>query len=225
MQSYMHMRCQAQQLDTAIQQLDIARQLDRTRQTVDRPRQTSTDLDAHRHMQSGSTGSTATRQLLDRLDRQGLVSPSTVRLPTGVKPVFLDRYRHFMFRGTWSHPTGPIPIRIPIRPLRTTARTGRSVGNERSSRRMSEGKSMSAIGVTPRLAFKPIHASPGLVVPFCVLSCRAAARDRDPLRRGLGFVYGDRDRSLHVPLCRPRAVTYSRRQVETRKTVYRQTIA
>ena len=67
---------------------------------------------------------------------------------------------------------------------------------------------MSAIGVTPRLAFKPINATPGLVVPFCVLSCRAAARDRDPLRRGLGFVYGDRDRSLHVPLCRDRrAVT------------------
>ena len=63
---------------------------------------------------------------------------------------------------------------------------------------------MSAIGVTPRLAFKPINATPGLVVPFCVLSCRAAARDRDPLRRGLGFVYGDRDRSLHVPLCRDR---------------------
>ena len=75
---------------------------------LDRPRQTSTDLDRPRrprHMQSGSTGSTATRQLLDRLDRQGLDSPSTVRLPTGVKPVFLDRYRYFMFRGTWSHPT------------------------------------------------------------------------------------------------------------------------
>lgn len=74
---------------------------------------------------------------------------------------------------------------------------------------------MSAIGVTPRLAFKPINATPGLVVPFCVLSCRAAARDRDPLRRGLGFVYGDRDRSLHVPLCRDRrAVTSALVQVE-----------
>ena len=68
---------------------------------------------------------------------------------------------------------------------------------------------------TPRLAFKPINATPGLVVPFCVLSCRAAARDRDPLRRGLGFVYGDRDRSLHVPLCRDRrAVTSALVQVE-----------
>ena len=76
---------------------------------------------------------------------------------------------------------------------------------------------MSAIGVTPRLAFKPINATPGLVVPFCVLSCRAAARDRDPLRRGLGFVYGDRDRSLHVPLCRDRrAVTSALVQVERR---------
>ena len=77
---------------------------------------------------------------------------------------------------------------------------------------------MSAIGVTPRLAFKPINATPGLVVPFCVLSCRAAARDRDPLRRGLGFVYGDRDRSLHVPLCRDRrAVTSALVQVESGK--------
>ena len=73
----------ARQLDS----YSTARQLDRTRQSsteLDRARQTSTP----RHMQSVSTGSTATRQLLDsystatrqvldRLDRQGLDSGST----------------------------------------------------------------------------------------------------------------------------------------------------
>ena len=64
MQSYMHMRCQARQvLDSSIhtEQLDIARLLDTTRQNS-----------TPRLMQSALTGSTATRQELDRLDRQGL---------------------------------------------------------------------------------------------------------------------------------------------------------
>ena len=82
MQSYMHMRCQAQQLDsyssarhcsTPARQLV---QLDRPRQTstdLDRPRQTSTP----RHMESGSTGSTVTRQARQARPRQHLDSAST----------------------------------------------------------------------------------------------------------------------------------------------------
>ena len=74
------MRCQARQLDSysTARHCSTARQnsteLDRPRQTstdLDRPRQTSTDLDRPRHPGAcsqprlASTGSTATRQLLD----------------------------------------------------------------------------------------------------------------------------------------------------------------
>ena len=82
MQSYMHMRCQARQLDSysTARHCSTARQLDRTRQT-------STDLDTPAHAvsldlprrdrQLLDSYSTATRQLLDRLDRQGLDRTST----------------------------------------------------------------------------------------------------------------------------------------------------
>ena len=92
--AYLHMRCQARQLDSysTAQHCSTDRQLDRTRQT-------STDLDTPAHavsldlpraprrdgLDSYSTAtrqlldsySTATQQLLDRLDRQGLDSTST----------------------------------------------------------------------------------------------------------------------------------------------------
>ena len=58
--------------------------LDSSTRELNRPRQTSTPRRMRGRMQSGSTGSTATRQLLDSyltgsigLDRQGLYSPST----------------------------------------------------------------------------------------------------------------------------------------------------
>ena len=60
MQSYMHMHCQARQLDS----YSSARHCSTARQLLDRPRQTSTDLDAPAH------GVSLDR--LDRLDRQGL---------------------------------------------------------------------------------------------------------------------------------------------------------
>ena len=57
MQSYMHMHCQARQLDS----YSSARHCSTARQLLDRPRQNSTP----RRMESGSTGSTGTRQELD----------------------------------------------------------------------------------------------------------------------------------------------------------------
>ena len=86
MQSYIHMRCQARQLDSysTARHCSTARQLDRTRQTST---DLSTDLDTPAHAvsldlprwarQLLDSYSTATRHLLDRLDRQGLDSTST----------------------------------------------------------------------------------------------------------------------------------------------------
>ena len=129
MQSYMHMRCQARQLDSysTARHCSTARQLDRTRQS-------STELDRARHpgtcsqSRLASTGSTATRQLLDR---QGLDSTSTAarrsldsstaRQP-GLKASNQNRHTRRRSRGhawrsdalsrrlyAWAHPptTGP----------------------------------------------------------------------------------------------------------------------
>ena len=83
------MSCQARQLErllnSSARHCSTARQLDSYSTDLDRPRQTSTDLDSGqnstpRRTESGSTGSTGTRQELDRLDRQGLDSGSTVHL-------------------------------------------------------------------------------------------------------------------------------------------------
>ena len=82
MQSYMHMRCQARQLDSysSARHCSTARQLDSYSTDLDRPRQTSTKLDAPAHGVSldrldkarqgstgkaSTTGSTAPRRSLD----------------------------------------------------------------------------------------------------------------------------------------------------------------
>ena len=120
--------------------LDSSTELDRTRQT-------STDLDRPRRPGTCSQARRA-RQLLDSYLTGSTGKALTAPRQYGSQPV-LNRC---FWTGTGTScfeglglTLQPIPIRIPIRPLRTTARTGRSVGNERSSRRMSEGKSMSDV--------------------------------------------------------------------------------
>ena len=123
-----------------------ARQLD-SYSTDKRHRQTSTDLDRPRRPGTCSQARRA-RQLLDSYLTGSTGKALTAPRQYGSQPV-LNRC---FWTGTGTScfeglglTLQPIPIRIPIRPLRTTARTGRSVGNERSSRRMSEGKSMSDV--------------------------------------------------------------------------------
>ena len=101
MQSHMHMRCQARQLDSysTARHCSTARQLDRTRQTS-----------TPRRMQSASTGldgldsySTATRQLLDRLDRQGLDSTSTAASTAARRSLDTSTARQLDSQGSRLH--------------------------------------------------------------------------------------------------------------------------
>ena len=76
MQSYMHMRCQARQLDS----YSSARHCSTARQLLDRPRQTSTELDAQAHgvrLDRLDRNSTVTRQARQARPRQRLDSAST----------------------------------------------------------------------------------------------------------------------------------------------------
>ena len=138
MQSYMHMRCKARQLDSysTARHCSTARQLDRTRQSsteldtlahavsLDLPRQ----LAASQLLDSYSTAtrqlldsySTATRQLLDSystatrqlLDRQGLDSPSTAASTAARRSLDSSTARQPGLNQDTGPCTGPAYIRM-----------------------------------------------------------------------------------------------------------------
>ena len=127
MQSYMHMRCKARQLDSysTARHCSTARQLDRTRQSsteLDTPAH-AVSLDLPRQLAASQlldSYSTATRQLLDSystatrqlLDRQGLDSPSTAASTAARRSLDSSTARQPGLNQDTGPCTGPAYIRM-----------------------------------------------------------------------------------------------------------------
>jgi hypothetical protein len=123
MQSYMHMHCQARQLDS----YSSARHCSTARQLLDRPRQTSTELDAQAHgvrLDRLDSNSTVTRQARQarprqRLDSGASTEPRQLDSSTARAQYRITTYIYISIRVRNAY---VIPDRIPVTTTRCVTR-------------------------------------------------------------------------------------------------------